>query len=138
MIVADTNLIIAMVTPGPRRDEADDVFLRDPVWHAALHWRSEVTSALAKMARGKVVSPDQARTALADALDLIAGRVHALPPADVLDAALASGCSGYDSEFVVLAQRLGCRLVTSDKQVLAAFPGLAVTPGDFLRLRPGA
>jgi hypothetical protein len=33
---------------------------------------------------------------------------------------------------VSLAEDLGTRLVTTDRQVLAAFPGTAVSPEDFV------
>lgn len=42
-----------------------------------------------------------------------------------------SRCSAYDLEFVALAQTLGALLVTHDKQVLAEFPDVAVSPEAF-------
>jgi predicted nucleic acid-binding protein len=57
--------------------------------------------------------------------ELLAGRELAVDSAAVLDLAFASSCSAYDCEFVALAQALGVRLVTSDKQVLRAFPRIA-------------
>jgi len=44
----------------------------------------------------------------------------------VLDLAIASGCSGYDCEFVALAQHLEVPMVTADQKVLRAFPTIAV------------
>ena len=37
-----------------------------------------------------------------------------------------SPCSAYDCEYVALAMQLGTNLVTMDKQVLRAFPDVAV------------
>jgi hypothetical protein len=53
-------------------------------------------------------------------------------PADVLELAARSGCSTYDCEYAAVARALGVPLVTADKQVLQAFPGTAVSPGQFL------
>lgn len=52
--------------------------------------------------------------------------------ARVLELASASGCTAYDCEFVSAAERLHVPLVTTDKEVLAAFPGLAVSMDQFL------
>ncbi len=44
----------------------------------------------------------------------------------VLDLIHDSPCSAYDCEYVALAIHLGTNLVTMDKQVLRAFPNVAV------------
>ncbi len=38
----------------------------------------------------------------------------------------------YDAQFVVLARQLGARLVTSDRELLRKFPGLACSPRGFV------
>jgi predicted nucleic acid-binding protein len=39
-------------------------------------------------------------------------------------------CSSYDAEFVVLAEQVGCPLLTLDRKLLQLFPDLAVQPGS--------
>lgn len=50
----------------------------------------------------------------------------------VFDEVLRSRCTAYDCEFVALARAWNVPLVTSDRDVLAAFPDVAVTPAGFL------
>jgi predicted nucleic acid-binding protein len=46
----------------------------------------------------------------------------------VLELTQRSLCSAYDCEYVALAVQLRTKLVTADKQVLQAFPEVAVPP----------
>ncbi len=46
---------------------------------------------------------------------------------EVLHLAQISHCSAYDCEFVALARRLDVPLVTADKQILKAFPLIALS-----------
>ena len=49
----------------------------------------------------------------------------------ILALTAGSGLSAYDAEYVVLADRLGVRLVTTDAAVLREAPKVAVSPEDF-------
>lgn len=49
----------------------------------------------------------------------------------VLSLAAQSGCSAYDCEFVALAKDLRVPLVTTDRQVLKAFPAVVIAPSGF-------
>ena len=62
----------------------------------------------------------------------VVGKEYSVPSAKVLAAAAASRCSAYDCEFVVLAEDLSVKLVTTDRQVLGAFPKRAISPRQFL------
>jgi predicted nucleic acid-binding protein len=51
----------------------------------------------------------------------------------VFEVARATRLSAYDCEFVSLASVLSVSLVTADKALLKAFPGLALTMDAFVR-----
>jgi predicted nucleic acid-binding protein len=131
VIVADSNLIAYLLITGDHTASARAVFRADPVWAAPLLWRSEIRNVLSLyMRRGYL--------ALSDALEyaregeaLLHGREYQVPSDPILTLSNASGCSAYDCEFVYLAQELAVPLVTSDTQLLRAFPRLTVSIDAF-------
>lgn len=132
MIVADTSLLAHLLLGGNQFDKARAVYGRDHEWSAPVLWRSEFANVLARyLRRGELPLPG-AEEIYHLAEDLLSGREYLVPAARVLRLLTTSPCSAYDCEFVALAQVLGARLVTSDKEVLRAFPGIAITPDDFV------
>ena len=133
MIVADTNLLAYFLLRGEFTDQAEQAHARDADWHAPLLWRSEFRNVLVLHVRHNDLALEEAREVLADGIRLMQGREYAVDPLPVLDRAAALGCSAYDAEFVALAESLDCRLVTSDRRLLAAAPHVAVSLEDFAR-----
>lgn len=138
MIVADSNLIAYLMIQGEQTEAARAVLRADPVWAAPLLWRSEFRNVLSLYVR-------QGHLTLADALEysreaevLLQGREYQVPSAPILVLSKESGCTAHDCEFVHLAKELGVPLVTSDKGVLRAFPGLAVSIAEFAAEPPAA
>lgn len=103
---------------------------RDPAWAAPGILLSELRNVLVGYARRDVLTPDQVATMCADAEDVLADRVVAVPSGEVLHAALADGLSVYDAEFVVVARRLGVPLVTLDREILRGAADVATALGD--------
>lgn len=131
MIVADANLIAYLILPGERTREAEAVLEADPVWAVPALWASEMRSILSHYVRADKLSVAQASAAMDRASRLIDGREGPVESRDVLTLSAKSGCSSYDCEYVSLAMSLGVSMVTSDKEVLRAFPRVAVAPEDF-------
>ena len=65
--------------------------------------------------------------------EAVGGREYSVDARKVLELAYRSNCSAYDCEFVALAQDLGVKLVTTDKQILKAFPEVAVSLVGFAK-----
>ncbi len=126
MIVVDTNIIAYLFLRCEFTEPAEKLFRRDGDWAAPLFWRSEFRNVLATQVRRRALTLEQACNLQTEAEELMAGREFEVPSADVLRLASGSGCSAYDCEFVLLAQRLNLRLITNDKAVLLAFPETAV------------
>jgi predicted nucleic acid-binding protein len=129
VIVVDTNLLVAAVFD--REGNVADVIRRDSVWVAPLLWRSEFRSALAGLIRTQAMPLEHALGGFAQAEALLSDAQ--MPSTErVLALVRSSKCSAYDLEFVALAEELGISLVTNDREVLAAFPGRAVSPAAFV------
>ena len=131
MIVADTNLIGYLFLESGQSALAEQALRRDSEWAAPLLWRSELRNVLALQVRQRALSLAASQQIMDAALDLMAGREHGVDSGQVLQLAAVSGCSAYDCEFVAVAQDLGVPLVTGDRQVLRAFPRVAVSLAEF-------
>lgn len=132
MIVVDTNIIahLHLTTEWSRR--SCDLLQKDADWSAPLLWRSEFRNVLGGYLRKGALSLEQARQVMAEALRTMSGREFSISSNRVLDLTAASACTAYDCEFVALAQDLGVRLVTADRQILASFPETAIALDEFL------
>jgi predicted nucleic acid-binding protein len=130
LIVADTNVVLYATVPAPNSAVAEAVLRRDRDWVAPPIWTVEYVNALLGYRRRSLMSSQQAKSALGQALSLVATRSGARPE-ELLVLAEGCRCSAYDLEFVALARALGVPLVTNDRQVLEAFPGAAVAPDAF-------
>ena len=128
MIVVDTNVIAALILPTSEQTEAAMKLLAlDREWAAPLLWRSEFTNILATGVRNRWFELSQALEALDTAEEVIGENQYAVPADEVLKLAVDSGCTGYNSEFALLARDLSVRLVTLDRELLQAFPEIAVS-----------
>lgn len=131
MIVADTNLLVYLYVQGERTEESETTLRRDPTWTVPLLWRSEFRNAMIGLVRKELLPIDKALSIVEEAERWLAGHEYSVISRHVLTLADRSGCSAYDCEFVALAQDLGIPLVTTDRQILKAFPSLAISPDGF-------
>lgn len=132
MIVVDTNIIAYLWLPGEHTSPAEDVLKKDPQWAVPILWRAEFRSVLAQYIRLKKISLDTAVRIVDEAETFFRGREYSVPSLKVLELVPESGCSAYDLEFVVLAKNLNSALVTTDKQIIKAFPSIAISASKFL------
>lgn len=126
MIVVDTNVLAYLYLPGEHTAAAEALFNHDPDWAAPVLWRSEFRNILAGYLRRGNMTFEQACAVQREAEDLLAGSEYDVDSLGVLELVRDSDCSAYDCEFVMLAKRLGTRLVTMDAKLLRAFPEAAV------------
>ena len=132
MIVTDTNLIVHLTVRGEFSALAEAVYAADAAWIAPLLWRSEYRNTLMKYVQQRGMTIGSALLSMRSAEEAVE-RSYDVSSEKVLELALASKCSAYDCEYVALAQEFGVNLVTTDKQVLRAFPKIAVPLEKFAK-----
>jgi len=132
MIVVDTNVLAPLWIATNTSLESERLLAADGTWCAPVLWRSEFRNVLVGAIRRRQLSSGRAIEIIGSAERLMADKEYRVESEDVIQRAITSDCSAYDCEFVVLAERLNVPLVTRDRQVLAAFPEIAVSPDDFL------
>ena len=133
MIVADNSLLVYFWLPSAFAELAEAVKDRDKVWAVPVLWRSEFRNVLAGYLRQKALTEAEANTAYLNVQKDFGANEYSVPTERVIKLVLASDCTAYDCEYVALAQDLGVPLVTTDKQVLRAFPKIAVSMEKFVK-----
>jgi len=127
MIIVDTNIIGYLYLTSERSTQAEQVLVKDPQWAAPYLWRSELRNVLALYIRKQILSLAEAQQVMEEAIGLMQDQEYEINSLQVLRLVASSTCSAYDCEFVALAQDLGVRLVTVDRQILDQFPAVAVS-----------
>jgi predicted nucleic acid-binding protein len=126
--VVDTNVVAALMLPTAVNAEVAALLRQYPDWRLPPLWRSEFRQVLLKYVRADLATPEQALALWHKALERFELSEQAVEGHQVLALAIATGCSTYDAEFVVLARQLNCRLLTFDRKLLQLFPDLAMKP----------
>lgn len=119
MIVLDASALVDVVMDQPSAAWVLGQITDDEI-SAPAHQPAEILSALARLVRGQTLEPDAAREALDEALAL---PQRLVPPstAHVRRAfALRDRIRVVDGLYVVLADELGCPLVTTDRRLAGA------------------
>lgn len=132
MIVVDTSVIASLWVPNDMEDLAYEVLRKDPDWVAPLLWRSEFRNVLALYLRKNIVELSTILQSIQEAEQLMESHVYEVNSTQVLQLVHNSSCSSYDCEFVALADDLGFKLVSFDKQICREFSGIAIHPKKFV------
>jgi predicted nucleic acid-binding protein len=126
MIVTDASLLAHLLIPSSDSALAEGVYRKDPEWSASVLWRSELRSVLLKHIRHSGMDMELAKAVVEKALLVIRDRETLPRTPAVLEAAVSFKVSAYDAEYLVLARQLGVPLLTFDRKLQQAAPGLAI------------
>jgi predicted nucleic acid-binding protein len=133
VIIADSGVLVCFWLPSALSEWAEAAKAQDGVWAAPVLWRAEFRNVLAGYLRKKLLTEAEANAAYLDAQKDLGAHEFTVPTERILELVLASDCTAYDCEYVALAQDLKVPLVTTDKQLLRAFPKTAVALEKFAR-----
>ena len=122
MIVVDANVVVYLLTPGPRTADAERLMESDPEWRVPRLWRSEVRNALLGHVRRGDFSLSHAIAIMAEGEALLASSEMEVSSDTVLALALRAGVSAYDCEYAALAMELGVAFISADQKLVTAFP----------------
>ncbi|MCC5835750.1 MAG: type II toxin-antitoxin system VapC family toxin [Opitutales bacterium] len=130
MIAVDANVITYLVLKGDYSKECEDLFVWDPEWVAPRLWRDELCNVLVTYERRGMLDRKNALQAFSDAEAVIGENQYDVGAERILSVADRTQCSGYDSQYIALAEDLGIKLFTFDKKVLLHAKEVALKPGD--------
>jgi predicted nucleic acid-binding protein len=133
VIVVDNSVLVYFWLPGAFAEWAEAAKAQDGIWAAPVLWRAEFRNVLAGYLRRKLLTEAEANAAYLNVQKDLGAQEFTVPTERILKLVLASDCTAYDCEYVALAQDLGVPLVTTDKQILRAFPKTAVALEKFAK-----
>lgn len=132
MIVVDTNVMVRLVIGGEEGTDSTLLLERDDQWAAPEIVMSELRNVLIGFVRRQAITPEQAKTMIGYASEVLENRILSVGSSQVIDVALECGLTAYDAEFVSLARTLDVPLATLDNGILRGAPDVAVSPRDLI------
>jgi len=127
MKVVDANVIAYLLIKGKYSERAKSLLKEDPEWAAPLLWRNEFRNVLTTYVRNEYFNLSQALFLMNKAEELMRDGEYQVQSKDVLELAEESGRSAFNCEYVALAKDFGVKLITTDKQLIKAFPNITVS-----------
>ena len=132
MIVVDANILVYSLIEGDYSPLAHKLQERDLDWRTTALCLHEILNVLATYQRREVLTLAQCKKLLDHA-----ERFMQVAQCEVkMDAALVVAAkyaiTGYDAQYVALAQSLNAPLITEDRKLREAVPGIAFSMREFL------
>jgi predicted nucleic acid-binding protein len=131
MIVADANLVAYFVIPGVSTQQAERVRAKDKLWIVPPLLPHELLNIMTTYVNRNRLGRDEAIRAYRRGLALVKVSDVSHDPIAILNLATTARCASYDAEYVWLAQQLRVPMVTADREVIEAFPSVALGLDQF-------
>ena len=132
MIVIDANILVYSLIEGDYTPQVQQLREKDTDWRTTALCLHEILNVLATYERRDVLTLSQCKKLLEHVerfIEIAQGEVD-------MDKALAVAAkyaiTGYDAQYVALAQSLKAPLITEDRKLRVAVPGIAFSMQEFL------
>lgn len=132
MIVIDANILVYSLIEGDYTPQVQQLREKDTDWRTTPLCLHEILNVLVTYERRDVLTLSQCKKLLEHAerfIEVAQGEVEM----DVaLTVAAKYAITGYDAQYVALAQSLNAPLITEDRKLRVAVPGIAFSMQEFL------
>ena len=132
MIVIDANILIYSLIECEYSPLIHKLRERDSDWRTAALCLHETLNVLTTYQRREVLTLTQCRKLLDHADRFIKVAQCEVEMGAVLAVAAKYAITGYDAQYVALAQSLNAPLITEDRKLRNAVPGIAFSMQEFL------
>jgi len=132
MIIIDTNVLVYYLFDNYHEKLSVEVFKKVKEWYVPQLVITEFSSAITQHYRHGIITKKESYDLLLALNLIIRNRTLRCNRRKVLEVALESGLSIYDSEFIALAIQKNATLITNDKKIINTFPDIAKSPLSYL------
>jgi predicted nucleic acid-binding protein len=129
VIVVDTNVLAYAMIEGPRSEAARRVLTDNPDWRVPELWRHEFLNILVNYVRAGM-DLAQAVSTWNQVNEIARDSMLPVDLRKALRIAVQYQLSGYDAQFIALAQMLGVSCVTADRKLAAKVPQIVRWLGE--------
>jgi len=131
MIVVDASILSFLLIEGELTEEARALYRIDPEWVTPPILNHEMLAILTEV--GSREGDAAAMIELWRQVRLLVGSRQQIPdPVRSLRRGVETGISGYDAQYLALAEQLSLPLITEERALLEAAPGRAVSLRSYL------
>lgn len=124
MLLVDANVVAYLLIEGDKTALARALWAMDDDWHAPRLLFYELANVFAQLVKQGAISLDAGIAGLESVAGLVHLRDEDPPAARVVEIASKLALSACDATYLAGAEVLGTPLVTADRRLLCAAPGI--------------
>lgn len=128
MIAVDTNIIVYLHIQGDKTFDVEKLFWQTPIGSLQCYGAMSLLTCFLYLQPKRKVRNSRVYSNFDDASRTLGQNTFTIPPIRIVQTANKTSCSGYDSQFVALAEDLDLDLYTYDQKILKSCAYIAKMP----------